>query len=160
VLHQFKVGLLVKELQKKKKLLPVQLANIARNEFVGNFKRQGFRNIGVEKWKEVKRREHGSVKAALAAHAANPKARVEKGMGRRMKPILVQSGTLRKAVAASIQSTTWREIKLGVEVPYAEYLNDGTDNMVARPFMKDSQYLQRALKNKLISEIKSALTFT
>lgn len=124
--------------------IPTRLANLARNFFAASWRKQGWDDGGVTPWKEVERRIKGT-KAWLY-----PK---KKGLGRRTRAINVKSGDLRKAVQDSVKESTFKRIRFLVDVPYAGYVNDGTDHMPARPFMKDSKTLTDRLEKKIETTI-------
>lgn len=120
--------------------LPPVLANQAVHFFVGSFKEQGFDNDRVDPWEEVKRRQEGTPEYKY------PKNR---GLNRRTKSILVMTDRLRSDVNNSADLVTFKLIRLRVRNPYARYLNNGTDNMVARPFMRDSVHLRKLQHDKI-----------
>ena len=49
------------------------------------------------------------------------------------------TGNLRRKVARSISDARWDKVRLVVDLPYAEYHNEGTDNIPARPYMKQTK---------------------
>lgn len=133
--NQFEFDKIVAEMNKAKVDLPKLIASDIRNYFVTSFKKQSFDG---EAWKNVKRREH-------------PKT------ARDRKPILIQSGRLRRAVNESIRKTSWQEIVLGIDVPYAKYQNDGTEKIPQRKFMGDSKELQDKIYKRIDREMKKIL---
>jgi phage gpG-like protein len=135
--RKFDFDKLIEAMQKAKTDLPRLLANQAQNHFADSFKAGGWDG---RPWKEVKRRQEGTPEYKY------PK---KKGLSRRTKPILVKSGTLRRAVSMSARVVTWDKIQLVVDLPYAERHNEGKDGMPKRQFMGDSQ----ALKDKQIKLI-------
>ena len=137
--NRFGFGEVRQKIIAMKEELPIVLANQAQNHFVGSWQRQGWDG---KAWKEVNRRIPGTNEYKYPKNY---------GLGRRTSAILVSSGrargvsggTLRRVVGNSIRSKRFDNIRLVVDIPYAAYLNDGTDNMVARSFMKDSATLIR-----------------
>lgn len=141
--------------------LLVLLSRQAQNYFVSSFKKQAWNG---EKWKNVQRRIKGTPEYKY------PKT---KGLKRRTNPILIGSGyssgnkattrggTLRRAVStmartAEMQSNGFRMI---VDLDYAKYLNEGTDKMVARTFVGQTDELtqmQSKTINKVITRIWQA----
>ena len=103
------------------------LAMEAKNYFVGSWKRKGFDGTGWAKRKKETKKTIG-------------------------KAILVNKGTLRKAVNNSLKSVTDKKVIFEVNMPKGEqypiYINNGTEKMVARPFMKHSRELEAKLKAK------------
>lgn len=93
---------------KARKKLPDVLANVGSNFFVDNFKRQGFLDESLNKWKprkKVKNKRDGT------------------------RSILVKSGRLRRAVNNSLTSKTPDRIIWRVNLPYAEAMNDGVNKV-------------------------------
>lgn len=134
--NRFEFDNIVAKLNKAKVDLPKLVASDIRNYFVNSFKRQGFDG---QKWQEVKRREKN-----------NPTAKDK-------KPILIQTGRLRRSVNESIRKTTWEEIVLGIDTPYAIYQNEGTDTIPKRQFMGDSKELQKTIHNRIEKTIKKII---
>ena len=65
-------------------------------------------------------------------------------------------GRLRRAVANSVRQATFEKTKLIVAVPYAKYLNEGTDTIPQYQFMGDNPILrakQIAVIKKYIDRI-------
>ena len=119
--------------------MPKVLANQAQTFFVKSWANQGWEG---QKWQEVQRRTKDT-----AAYKYPGK----KGLGRRTRAILVGSGSgrLRRAVATSIRSRQFNNIRLIVDLPYAEVINDGSKNMPKRTFMKDSPTLRAMQETKI-----------
>ena len=130
-LSKFNLGEVKKKLELTKRVIPVKLAKLTENHFVGHFNKESFED---EKWQTPKRKIVGT------AEYKYPKT---KKLGRRTSNILVRSGALRQATSNSIRVQTWNEIKLVNGIKYAIYNNDGTDKIPARPFMKDSPQLRK-----------------
>ena len=136
-MDKFNFDQVIKRMEAAKSTLPTKLANQAQNYFVQTFTRQEFAGA---KWKEVQRRIPGT-KAYLY-----PKS---KGLSRQTKPILVGTGKLRQAVAASVRDVSFEMIRLVVALPYAAFVNYGKDK---RKFMGDSLELRKQQKVKIINE--------
>jgi len=124
--------------------ISLDLANTAKNEFMSNFKNQGFNG---HKWKEVNRRIEGTPEYKY------PKS---KGLSRRTKPILSISGQLRRDVSNSV-STGHKNNNLSytlvVNNPYAEYQNDGTNKIPQRQFVGMTPELNKKLLTKISQKI-------
>lgn len=136
IFNRFEFENIVAKLEKAKVDLPKLVASDIRNYFVNSFKRQGFDG---QKWQEVKRREK------------------ENQTAKDKKPILIQTGRLRRSVNESIRKTTWEEIVLGIDTPYAKYHNEGTDRIPKRQFMGDSKELQTKIQARIEKEIKKII---
>jgi len=125
--------------------LLVSLGNQAQNYFVSSWRKQGF---GDDKWKEVQRREQGTKAYKY------PKT---KGLQRRTSPILVgagyktRGGTLRRAVSNMMRTAEIGKgrLRMVVDVPYAGYLNEGTDKMVKRQFVGQNRELTEMQEKKI-----------
>lgn len=134
-----------------KRELPLTLANTAQRHFVGSFNQQGF-DEGAQKWPEVKRRTPGTPEYKY------PKM---KGLGRRTKSILSNSGRLKRAVNSSIKEATMDHIRLAVtDVPYAEIHNkggragrNGSAQIPQRKYMGDSSLLRQKLRKKITQQV-------
>ena len=120
---------ILQKVEQTKKELPKKLANVTQNYFVLSFRKQGFDG---GKWQEVKRRIPGTPEFKY------PKT---KGLSRRTKPILIESGELRRRVANSILLATWPTVKLMVDLPQAAAINEGLGNMPKRQFIGQSNEL-------------------
>jgi phage gpG-like protein len=142
--NKFEFDKVIKAMEQVKSELPRLLANQAQNYFASSFKSGGWDGTP---WKEVKRRQEGTPEY---------KYPMRKGLARRTKPILVQSGNLRRAVSMSARVVTWQRIQLVVDLPYADRHNEGKDGMPKRQFMGDSVVLhekQINLINKYLKDI-------
>jgi len=140
------------KLIKSNREIMVELSNLSQNYFLSSWKKQGFNG---EAWKDVQRREPGTKAYKY------PK---KKGLQRRTQPILIGSGfktrggTLRRAVSnmARTAEISTNRSRMVVDVPYAGYLNEGTDKMVARKFVGQTQELtdkQQKAITKIIDRI-------
>lgn len=133
----------IKKLEEKKSTLPHQLANIAQSAFLNNFRTSSF--FG-KKWKEVQRRIPGT----------NAYKYPKKDTSKNKRGILLgQTRHLFHSVAHSIRQADWHEIRLGTDIPYAEYHNEGTDKIPQRRFMGDHPKLRAKLRRQINSEINS-----
>lgn len=130
-LNKFNIDEVKKKLQATKRIVPIKLANLTQNHFVGHFNNESFES---EKWQTPNRKIVGTNEYKY------PKL---KGLGRRTRKTLVKTGALRRATANSIRNATWNEIRLTNATKYAIYHNEGTENIPARPFMKDSKELRK-----------------
>lgn len=134
-MSQFKFDRVLQNMEQLKRELPPVLANQAQNYFVQAFTAQG---LGGKKWKEVQRRIPGTKAYKY------PK---NKGLSRRTKPILVETGKLRRAVSNSIRQAQFDKIRLVVDLPYADRQNQD------RPFMADTNELRSKQRTTIINYI-------
>lgn len=139
--NKFEFDKVFEKLQQMKPKLPQEIAAIAQSSFVKNFNDESF--FG-KKWQQVQRRIEGTKAYKY------PKT---KKLSRRVKPILVGTGKLKREVNSSIRQATFDEIKLGVDLPYAGYINEGTEKMPQREFMGNSPILEKKIKDKIKKSI-------
>jgi len=131
-------------LKQAEKGLSLAIANVAKNEFLNNFREQGFNG---KKWKEVQRRIAGT-----KAYAGN------KDKGKRTRAILQGkgSGRLRKDVANSVSNgikNSELSYTLIVDNEYASYHNDGTSKIPQRQFVGMTEKLNKKILNKINEKI-------
>ena len=139
--NKFELDKVFEKLQQMKPKLPQEIAAIAQSSFVKNFNDESF--FG-KKWQQVQRRIEGTKAYKY------PKT---KKLSRRVKPILVGTGKLKREVNSSIRQATFDEIRLGVDLPYAGYINEGTEKMPQREFMGNSPILEKKIKDKIRKSI-------
>ena len=108
--------------------IPQELGKDAVKFFNDSFAKQGWTNEGFQAWKARKRN-------------VSPR---DQG-----RAILVDSGALKRAVATSLKSVTFEQIRFEVNLPYAAYLNEGTPKMPQRQFIGDSIMLKKQLQAKI-----------
>lgn len=136
-MSKFNFTSVLQKIDTTKRELSKQLANMTQNYFVLAWKKQGFNN---EDWVQVKRRIAGTPEFKYPA---------TKGLSRRTKPILVQSGELRRRVANSVVVADWDKIKLIVDLPQAAAINEGTGKMPKRQFIGQTTQLTDKQINKV-----------
>lgn len=126
--------------------LPIKIGNIALRHYQKSFSQQGFEDVSLIQWQEVRRRIAGT------EEYEEPK---NKGLGRRTRKILVGTGRLRRDVANSLKKTTFTEIKFIVEAPYSGDHNDGVPSrrIPQRKFMGSSQKLDAKIENEIMNEL-------
>ena len=145
MLNRFNFENVKKNLERTYRELLVLLSNQAQNYFVDTFTKQGFNG---DPWKEVQRRDP-KTKAYKY-----PKTR---GLQRRTSPILVgagykiRGGVLRRAVStmARTAAISNHQLRMIVDLPYAGYLNEGTEKMVKRQFVGQTEELTRMQTTKI-----------
>ena len=118
-------------IERTKRDLPIVLSKLTENHFTESFTKGA---LDDHKWKEVQRRIPGTLEYKY------PK---KNGLSRRNSPILVRTGTLRRRVSRSISNATWSQIRLVVDLPYADAQNSGTNHIEARPFMIQTEKLKQ-----------------
>ena len=150
--------------------LPRIVAKEAVDEFRENFVRQGFRNNGVQRWPEVKRRIPNSPWYGFhyKGERRSPKDRKKKGQRRKLNYSLKYT----KYDILRITSNLYRSIRevdvsperveIGSDLPYAQVQNDGGHIKVfgkakvklpKRQFIGESKELMDELERILIQRI-------
>jgi phage gpG-like protein len=134
--YKFGFDEILKKLKQTQRSVMVQLSNQAQNYFVKSFTKQGFN--GVE-WDNVQRRMQG-----YKAYKY-PRARS------RTNPILVETGTLRRAVSAMNRTAeiTDDRLRMVVDLPYAARHNEGLKGMPKRQFVGQTDELTQMQTDKI-----------
>lgn len=137
-MNRFELGTVLAKFNANKINLPLRLSKIARDYFLEGFKNEGFNG---RKWEQVQRRIRGT------AEYRYPKKR---DLPRRTRSILLgKSRNLFKSIVNSQRTATWQEIRLGSDVPYAVYHNEGTEHIPQRQFMGHTPELDRRMKAEI-----------
>lgn len=142
-MSKFDLDRVSKNLQQLKNTLPPLIANQAVKYFTDTFKKQSWDGVA---WKEVDRRVPGTKSYKY------PK---KKGLQRRRNPILLKTGTLRRAVSMSARVVSFSHIRLVVDLPYAAYHNEG-QGVAKRQFMGQSAILKREQIKLIERELQKA----
>lgn len=150
--------------------LPRIVAKEAVDEFRENFVRQGFRNNGVQRWPEVKRRMPNSPWYGFQykGERRSPKDRKKKGQKRKLNyslkytkyDILRITSNLYRSVTSFEVSP--ERVEIGSDLPYAQVQNDGgyikvfgkaKVKLPKRQFIGESKELMDELERILIQKI-------
>ena len=150
--------------------LPRIVAKEAVDEFRENFDRQGFRNNGVQRWPEVKRRMPNSPWYGFhyKGERRSEKERKKKGKKRKLNyslkytkyDILRVTANLYRSVTSFEVSP--ERVEIGSDLPYAQVQNDGgyirvfgkaRVKLPKRQFIGESQELMDHLEKILIQRI-------
>ena len=151
--RKFNFEKILTEFPKIKRELMIRLSTESQNYFFSSFKNQGFDG---QKWKEVQRRTEGTKAYKY------PK---KKGLQRRTSPILIgagfktRGGSLSRAVGTmskTVEFTGGTILKMKVDVPYSEYINEGTPKMPKRQFVGQTSTLTEKQKKTIESVIDKA----
>ena len=129
---KFGFGRILDSFAKAKNEIPILIANKTQNYFAQSWQTQSWDG---QKWPEVKRRQEGTNEYKY------PK---NKGLGRRTRAILVQSGALRRAVQNSIRQATFNKVHLVIPLDYAGIHNFGGEGLAFgkhRFMMPKRQYM-------------------
>lgn len=135
--NKFRLGQIKRDYAKLRHELPIDLANQAQNFFVGSFRSASWEG---QPWETPKRRIEGT------SEYKYPKL---KGLGRRTRATLVETGDLRRRVSNSIRTARFSLIRLVVDLVYAARHNDGLDGMPRRQYMGDNSELRRLQIKKI-----------
>jgi phage gpG-like protein len=108
--------------------LPKIIADDSVRFFLDGFNKEGFTDTAFKAWKPRKGKQSGR---------------------NATRKILVDSGALRRSVSNSVKVATWDLIKFQVELPYAKYVQEGTDKMPARKFIGLSKQLMLQNQKKI-----------
>lgn len=128
----------------KKKTLPLQLGNLAKNHFTRSFDQGGFTDSGLKRWKPRRKRLPRGKFSPTQTEAAN----------------LIKEGALRRSV--KIQKVSFPKTVIGSRLPYAEIHNEGLPGKVfgkapfimpKRQFMGNSKLLEDNMERKIVKEL-------
>jgi phage gpG-like protein len=108
----------------------VEIGNAAKSFFVENFRKQGFDDKSVEKWK--------------------PRKKDDKRAGR---AILVKTGDLRRSIIRNPANRAALSVKISTDLVYAARHNDGLKGMPKRQFMGDSYNLNERIKKIIVKRL-------
>lgn len=124
--------------QKARKALEaaiVDVGNTAKTFFVENFRKQGFDDKTVQKWK--------------------PRKVADKRAGR---AILVKTGDLRRSIIRNPANRAALTVKISTDLIYAKRHNDGLKAMPKRQFMGDSYNLNEKVKAVIVKRLDKVFT--
>ena len=108
--------------QKARKALEnavVEVGNTAKNFFVENFRKQGFDDKTVEKWKKREKKERKGRGSKKSAAELGTVRSVKAG-----RAILVQTGDLRRSIIR-VPNRSALNVKIQTDLPYAKIHNEG-----------------------------------
>ena len=124
--------------QKARKALEaaiVDVGNTAKVFFVESFRKQGWDDKSVQKWK--------------------PRKVADKRAGR---AILVKTGDLRRSIIRNPANRAALTIKISTDLVYAARHNNGLKNMPKRQFMGDSYNLNEKVKAVIVKRLDKVFT--
>lgn len=129
----------IKEIQKKRAILPKLIGNIAKNHFLKAFEDEGFTDNTLDPWKSRKTRDKSD--------RARPNDR---------RAILVKRGHLRRSIR--VGSARFDRIEVGsYGVVYAARHNRGLAGMPKRQFIGSSRVMSTKIRAKIRTEILKAI---
>lgn len=148
--------------------LPRIASQEAVNEFRDNFSRQGFRNKGIRKWPDVKRRDPTSPWYGFQYKGErrdrNTKRKSKRKLNFSKKYTLYDILTVSRNLESSIRpyEATPQRVEVGSDLPYAQVHNEGgyirvfgkaRVRLPQRQFIGESHELMEELEDKLMKKI-------
>jgi phage gpG-like protein len=118
--NKFDLKQVEKKARKAMEAAIVDVGNTAKVFFVDSFRKQGWDDQSVQKWKKrqlSERKGRGSKKSAKAARTVRS---VKAG-----RAILVKTGDLRRSIKRNPANRAALSIKISTDLPYAKIHNDG-----------------------------------
>lgn len=135
----------------------VDVGNTARVFFIDNFRKQGFDDKTVQKWKKrqvSERKGRGSKKSASELETVRS---VKAG-----RAILVKTGDLRRSIIRNPANRAALTVKISTDLAYAKIHNDGgmgkaygkhSFKMPKRQFIGDSYNLNEKVKAVIVKRL-------
>ena len=108
-------------------------ANEAKNHFVESFRKGGFTDSSLKRWR--------------------PRKKIDKR--RPGRAVLVDSGDLRKSIRVARVNTQQLNATIATDLPYAEVHNEGQGRMPQRQFIGHSDKLDKAITDIIDKKIDS-----
>lgn len=133
--------------QKARKALEaaiVDVGNTAKVFFVESFRKQGFDDQSVERWKPRKKKTY--------------RTRSGKVVDDTTRAILVKTGDLRRSIIRNPANRAALTIKISTDLVYAARHNNGLKNMPKRQFMGDSYNLNEKVKAVIVKRLDKVFT--
>jgi phage gpG-like protein len=117
----------------------VDVGNTAKVFFVDSFRKQGWDDKNVQKWKPRKRTTY--------------KTKGGKTVDDTTRAILVKTGDLRRSIIRNPANRASLTIKISTDLVYAARHNNGLKNMPKRQFMGDSYNLNEKVKAVIVKRL-------
>jgi phage gpG-like protein len=122
----------------------VDVGNTAKVFFVDSFRKQGWDDKNVQKWKPRKRTTY--------------KTKGGKTVDDTTRAILVKTGDLRRSIIRNPANRAALTIKISTDLVYAARHNNGLKNMPKRQFMGDSYNLNEKVKAVIVKRLDKVFT--
>lgn len=151
--------------------LPRTAGKTAVDEFRGNFYRRAFRNNGLHRWPDVKRRDPSSPWYGFQ-YKGERRKKGKKGRGKLKKKLNFSNAATQRGIligpgsnlmrSITVREATPRRVIIGTDLPYAEVHNEGGYIRVfgkakvkvpKRQFIGESRELMQVIEKKLLREI-------
>ena len=133
--------------QKARKALEaaiVDVGNTAKVFFVESFRKQGWDDQSVERWKPRKKKTY--------------RTRSGKVVDDTTRATLVKTGDLRRSIKRNPANRAALSIKISTDLAYAARHNNGLKNMPKRQFMGDSYNLNEKVKAVIVKRLDKVFT--
>ena len=133
--------------QKARKALEaaiVDVGNTAKVFFVESFRKQGWDDKNVQKWKPRKRTTYKTKRGKVVDDTT--------------RAILVKTGDLRRSIIRNPANRAALSIKISTDLVYAARHNNGLKNMPKRQFMGDSYNLNEKVKAVIVKRLDKVFT--
>ena len=128
----------------------VEIGNTAKNFFVENFRKQGFDDKTVEKWKARKKKTYRTKSGKVVDDTT--------------RAILVKTGDLRRSIIR-VPNRSALNVKIQTDLIYAKVHNDGLRagrgkgfKMPKRQFIGDSYNLNEKVKAVIVKRLDKVFT--
>jgi phage gpG-like protein len=128
----------------------VEIGNTAKNFFVENFRKQGFDDKTVEKWKARKKKTYRTKSGKVVDDTT--------------RAILVKTGDLRRSIIR-VPNRAALNVKIQTDLIYAKVHNDGLRagrgkgfKMPKRQFIGDSYNLNEKVKAVIVKRLDKVFT--
>jgi phage gpG-like protein len=128
--NKFNLKQAEKKARKAMEAAIVDVGNTAKVFFVDSFRKQGWDDKNVQKWK--------------------PRKVADKRAGR---AILVKTGDLRRSIIRNPANRAALTVKISTDLAYAARHNDGLKGMPKRQFMGDSYNLNEKVKAVIVKRL-------
>jgi phage gpG-like protein len=122
----------------------VDVGNTAKVFFVQSFRKQGWDDKSVEKWKPRKKKTY--------------KTKSGKTVDDTTRATLVKTGDLRRSIIRDPANRAALTVKISTDLVYAARHNNGLKNMPKRQFMGDSYNLNEQVKKVIVKRLDKIFT--
>jgi phage gpG-like protein len=122
----------------------VDVGNTAKVFFVQSFRKQGWDDKAVEKWKPRKKKTY--------------KTKSGKTVDDTTRATLVKTGDLRRSIIRDPANRAALSIKIHSDLDYAARHNNGLKGMPKRQFMGDSYNLNEQVKKVIVKRLDKIFT--
>ena len=122
----------------------VDVGNTAKVFFVESFRKQGWDDKTVQKWKPRKKKTYRTKSGKVVDDTT--------------RAILVKTGDLRRSIIRNPANRAALSIKISTDLVYAARHNNGLKKMPKRQFMGDSYNLNEKVKAVIVKRLDKLFT--